>query len=68
MIKEPSCFSRHCTHFQGARWLGKTENTEVLYCKAFPKGIPDIIAYGDNKHEKPFQGDNGIQYEKEKPE
>jgi len=33
-------------------------------CAAFPDGIPNEIAYGKNKHAKPFPGDHGIQYEK----
>jgi hypothetical protein len=41
-----------------------TEATEFVYCKAFPDGIPSEIAYGDNKHLKPYPGDNGIQYKK----
>jgi len=45
--------------------LGEEESTEVNYCKAFPDGIPDEIAYGDNKHTEPYPGDNGIQYEEE---
>ena len=32
-------------------------------CKAFPKGIPEQIATGENDHTKPFKGDNGIQFE-----
>ena len=32
-------------------------------CAAFPKGIPDVIWKGENKHIKSFPGDNGIQYE-----
>lgn len=28
-------------------------------CKAFPKGIPDNILKGDQKHNKPVQGQEG---------
>ena len=32
-------------------------------CKAFPKGIPEVILTGEVDHRKPFKGDNGIQFE-----
>lgn len=32
-------------------------------CKAFPNGIPIKILLGDTSHTKPYDGDNGIQYE-----
>ena len=32
-------------------------------CKAFPKGIPFIIASGGFEHTKSIAGDNGIVYE-----
>ena len=31
-----------------------------VWCKAFPKGIPDKILTGEHAHTKPFKGDNGI--------
>jgi len=31
-------------------------------CRAFPKGIPLVIWNGDNKHSRPFAGDNNIQF------
>jgi hypothetical protein len=40
-----------------------TEMTERWACAAFPEGIPDEIAYGDDLHEEPHAGDHGIQYE-----
>lgn len=37
-------------------------------CAAFPKGIPMEILDGTNRHDKPYPGDNGIQYKRrEKP-
>ena len=33
------------------------------YCKAFPKGIPDEIWEGKNKHTDPVEGDHGILFE-----
>jgi len=65
-LPEPKCFSRKCRHYRGVLWLGDEESTEVNVCAAFPEGIPDEIAYGENPHTKPFQGDNGIQFEKKK--
>ena len=65
MIPEPKCSKRGCVHFQGVRRKGEDETTEVVYCSAFPNGIPEEIAYGNNPHTKPFIGDNGIRFEKE---
>ena len=52
MLAEPECFKRRCKHFEGVKYLGEGEETEVVYCKAFPNGIPTEIAYGKNKHTK----------------
>ncbi len=62
-LKTPNCFKRNCKHFQGVKQSDGTELTEVVYCTAFPNGIPSEIAYGNNNHTSPFLGDNGIQYE-----
>jgi hypothetical protein len=32
-------------------------------CAAFPEGIPDEILNMETKHDKPYPGDSGIQYE-----
>ena len=64
MLLEPNCSTRKCRHYQGVKWLGDEESSEVNYCEAFPGGIPYEIAYGDNLHLTPFPGDQGIQYEK----
>lgn len=32
-------------------------------CKAFPKGIPEVIIDNEHDHTKPYPGDNGIRYE-----
>lgn len=62
MIIEPKCRKRECKHFSGVQNMGD-ESTEYVYCRAFPKGIPSKIAYGDNLHIEPYPGDGGIQYE-----
>lgn len=62
MMFEPKCFTRKCIHFIGVE--GDEEPNQVVVCAAFPKGIPDEIAYGDNLHIKPVKGDNGIQFER----
>lgn len=64
MLLPPKCFLRKCVHYLGVKNDGD-ETTERNYCSAFPDGIPSEIAYGDNPHTKPYEGDNGIQYKKE---
>lgn len=64
MLQQPQCWNRQCRHFQGISQPGDDESLEHFVCKAFPNGIPDDIAFGDNPHTKPVEGDNGIQYEK----
>ena len=63
MIAEPQCSKRWCKHFLGVRQPDDEEVGEFVYCLAFPNGIPEKIAYGDNKHTESVKGDNGIQYE-----
>lgn len=65
-VIEPRCYSRSCKHFVGAQAVSGVKKTDhcILKCKAFPEGIPESIAYGDNKHTQPVEGDNGIQYER----
>lgn len=65
MIAEPKCSIRNCRHFQGVKQSDGTEMSEVPYCEAFPDGIPDSIAYGDDLHLVPVPGDHGIIYEPE---
>ena len=50
-----ACFL--CGRFQGDR-----------KCEAFPDGIPDSIWTGDDHHETPVAGDNGLVFEVGKPE
>lgn len=65
MLAEPRCSERKCRHYEGISQPDGTEMTERNVCKAFPGMIPDAIAYGNNKHLIPFEGDRGIQYERE---
>ena len=50
MLEEPLCRRRCCKHFKGVLQPDGTEASEVCVCPAFPKGIPDRIAYGSDKH------------------
>jgi hypothetical protein len=36
---------------------------DLSVCKAFPDGIPEEIVRERVVHDKPYPGDNGIQYE-----
>jgi len=63
MLAEPKCFTRKCKHLRGVISDGEGEMGERPTCKAFPDGIPAEIAYGDNLHTEPFEGDNGITFE-----
>jgi len=68
MWARPNCHKRECKHFIGIK-DGETPDDGLLFCKAFPDGIPDVIAYGDDPHTSPYPGDNGIRYErKENPQ
>ena len=43
-----------------------TEMTERVVCAAFPREIPDRVAYGENQHSEPLPGQgNNIVYERE---
>ena len=48
---------RVCLHFK--------ENSPILTCDAFPKGIPTIILKGEFDHTNEFEGDNGIRFERD---
>ncbi|MFA5526515.1 MAG: hypothetical protein WC992_06805 [Acholeplasmataceae bacterium] len=66
MIMAPHCFKRKCRHYRGILQPDGTEATEVPYCDAFPEGIPNEIAYGDNLHTRPLADqENDIVFEKE---
>lgn len=51
-------FSEVCTFCR--HW----DATAGRVCDAFPDGIPDPIWLGEHKHKEPYEGDNGIQFEK----
>jgi hypothetical protein len=36
-------------------------------CKAFPKGIPYAILANEHDHRLPYEGDNGILFQKRPP-
>jgi hypothetical protein len=67
MLDEPRCWTRICKHFQGVKYLDESigEASEVVFCPAFPNGIPREIAYGDNPHDTVVKGQVGtIVYER----
>jgi len=67
MLAEPNCFKKKCKYFLGVIQPDGSELSEVNNCEAFPSGIPNEIAYGKNKHNKPLEGQhNQIVFEKEK--
>jgi hypothetical protein len=48
---------------KGCLTCSHLHNTYPATCDAFTGGIPLPILAGDVPHDKPIQGDNGIQYE-----
>ena len=53
-LKEPKCLS--CKHYIISEGY-------IPICKAFPKRIPREIFADEIEHDKPYEGDHGIQYE-----
>lgn len=66
MIAEPNCSKRKCKHYLGVNQPDGTEFDEFHYCDAYPNGIPERIAYEEEKH-LTVQSDqeSKIVYEKE---
>ena len=52
----PKIACANCKRFRGKPATWPT-------CEAFPDGIPEEIAYGENQHREPFPGDHGFQWE-----
>lgn len=66
MLPEPMCFKRRCKHYESVKYFGDGEETERIICTAFPRGIPNEIAYEGNIHDKPLENQgNEIVFEKE---
>lgn len=47
-----------CRHLRGA-----SIKNPPLTCAAFPNGIPEVIASGENDHRSAVEGDNGFRFE-----
>ena len=62
MLVVPRCWERKCKHFEGAS--SGPEQDQFVKCAAFPRGVPNDIAYGNDLHLEPQKGDGGITYEK----
>ena len=65
MLRQPQCSKRNCKYFTGVFQSDGTESTERPACLAYPEGIPDEIAYGEDLHQEIRDDqDNDIIYEK----
>lgn len=55
MIGEtPICMK--CIHYN-------TNDFNRFSCEAFPSGVPSVIIMSEFDHTKPYEDDNGIQFE-----
>jgi hypothetical protein len=67
MILPPNCYERKCIYYSGIIQPDGTEKSEVPSCEAYPLGIPDEIAYGEDLHLKVrTDQDNTIIFKREK--
>jgi hypothetical protein len=64
MVTLPWCtYCKHVALEEKTRANGE----KYLPCSAFPNGIPDEILADQFKHDKPYPGDHGIQFESATP-
>lgn len=59
MLIEPNCSKRGCVHFWGHNRPDGTDESLVHICRAYPGGIPDEIAFGDDLHPEVKIGQTG---------
>lgn len=57
MIVESQCI--FCKHYHNQRH----PDTKQIICDAYSDGVPRELLYNSVIHRKPFEGDNGIQFE-----
>ena len=67
MLAPCNCSKRECRWYVGIIQPDGTEMSETNFCGAFPEGIPEDIAYGDNLHEA-IQDNQKKEYVYEKAE
>ena len=60
MVTIPWCM--YCKHV-GEERKTRANGEPYLPCAAFPDGIPDEILSDRIKHDRPYPGDHGIQFE-----
>jgi hypothetical protein len=69
MIEIPNCYKRKCKHLRGVRQPDGTGLSERCVCAAYPNGIPDDIAFGNDLHtEVRTDQDNDIVFEHRNPQ
>jgi len=56
MMSAPKCYDRNCIYYMGHDHVG---DKLIQTCAAYPEGIPDSIAYGDDLHHTVLDGQVG---------